>query len=118
MNANVSNTTLRAGGGGVVRLARGGPGAADGRRPVRGTEVVEERPATRPAPPRSTSRRTTRSTGARRVDRRVIEKAATFMAKRGAFLNAAIGFTPDGLLLQKAASAGITGGAKAKPIIG
>jgi hypothetical protein len=52
------------------------------------------------------------------VDRRVIEKAATFMAERGAFLNAAIGFTPDGLLLQKAASAGITGGAKAKPIIG
>ena len=52
------------------------------------------------------------------VDRRAIEKAATFMATRGAFLNAAIGFTPDGLLLQKAASAGITGGAKAKPIIG
>jgi hypothetical protein len=53
------------------------------------------------------------------VDRRAIEKAASFMATKGAFLNAAIGFTPDGLLLQKAASAGITGGAsKAKPIIG
>jgi hypothetical protein len=53
------------------------------------------------------------------LDRRAIEKAATYMANRGAFLNAAIGFTPDGLLLQKAASAGITGGAsKTKPIIG
>jgi hypothetical protein len=53
------------------------------------------------------------------VDRRAIEKAATFMANKGAFVNAAVGFTPEGLLLQKAASAGITGGAsKAKPIIG
>lgn len=53
------------------------------------------------------------------LDRQVIDKAATFMAKRGVFLNAAIGFTPDGLLLQKGASAGITGGqTKAKPILG
>ena len=68
-------------------------------------------------PPRSTSRPTTRSTGARRStggDR----QGGDVHGSAGAFLNAAIGFTPDGLLLQKAASAGITGGAKAKPIIG
>jgi hypothetical protein len=51
------------------------------------------------------------------VDRRAIEKAASLMAKSGAFLNAAIGFTPDGLLLQQGASAGITGG-RAKPMLG
>jgi hypothetical protein len=43
-------------------------------------------------------------------DTRAIEKAASLMLRRGAFPNAAIGFTPDGLLLQKGARIGITGG--------
>jgi hypothetical protein len=34
------------------------------------------------------------------------------MAARGAFPNAAVGFTTDGMLLQLAARAGITGGQK------
>jgi hypothetical protein len=44
------------------------------------------------------------------VDRRAIDRAAALMASAGAFPNAAIGFTPDGLLLQLAVKAGITGG--------
>jgi hypothetical protein len=55
------------------------------------------------------------------VDRNRIERAATFMALRGAFPNAAVGFTPDGLLTQVSAVAGITGGKgklRAKPILG
>src|SRR4051794_20677204 len=52
-------------------------------------------------------------------DTRAIEKAATLMLRRGVFPNAAIGFTPDGLLLQLAAKAGITGGQqKAKAVLG
>jgi hypothetical protein len=52
-------------------------------------------------------------------DRRVIERAASLMLRRGAFPNAAIGFTPDGLLLQQGAKIGITGGSqKAKAVLG
>jgi hypothetical protein len=51
-------------------------------------------------------------------DIRAIERAASLMLRRGAFPNAAIGFTPDGLLLQLAAKAGITGGSqKAKKAV-
>jgi hypothetical protein len=50
-------------------------------------------------------------------DSRAIEKAAALMLRRGAFPNAAIGFTPDGLLLQEGARIGITGG-KEKLILG
>jgi hypothetical protein len=50
-------------------------------------------------------------------DTRAIEKAAALMLRRGAFPNAAIGFTPDGLLLQEGARIGITGG-KEKLILG
>lgn len=55
---------------------------------------------------------------ARRIDRRsevadrAIEKAALFMAERGVFPNAVIGFTPGGLLSQESVRAGITGGAR------
>jgi hypothetical protein len=55
------------------------------------------------------------------ADRRAINRAAQFMASRGAFPNAALGFTPDGLLLQLGAEAGITGGqqkASAKAVLG
>jgi hypothetical protein len=52
-------------------------------------------------------------------DSRTIEKAASLMARRGAFPNAVIGFTTDGLLLQVGAKLGITGGAdKAKAVLG
>jgi hypothetical protein len=53
-------------------------------------------------------------------DIRAIEKAASLLLRRGAFPNAAIGFTPDGLLLQLAAKAGITGGTQkaAKAVLG
>jgi hypothetical protein len=53
-------------------------------------------------------------------DTRVIEKAASLMLSRGAFPNAAIGFTPDGMLLQKGARIGITGGKEklAKLVLG
>ncbi|MEA2468689.1 MAG: hypothetical protein QOJ57_2815 [Thermoleophilaceae bacterium] len=51
-------------------------------------------------------------------DTRAIERAAALMLSRGAFPNASIGFTPDGLLLQLAAKAGITGGPKAKLVLG
>jgi hypothetical protein len=54
------------------------------------------------------------------VDQRVIARAAKTMAAAGAFPNAAVGFTPDGLLLQLAAKSGITGGQKqvAKLVLG
>jgi hypothetical protein len=55
------------------------------------------------------------------VDQRAIRRAADLMAARGAFPNAALGFTPDGLLLQLGADAGITGGQKlraAKALLG
>lgn len=51
------------------------------------------------------------------VDRKAIGAAADLMARDGAFPNAALGFTPDGLLLQLAAKSGITGG-KGKLILG
>ena len=52
-------------------------------------------------------------------DTRSIERAARLMLSRGAFPNAVIGFTPDGLLLQLAAKAGVTGGKeKAKAVLG
>jgi hypothetical protein len=50
-------------------------------------------------------------------DRRAINRAAALMAAAGAFPNAVIGFTPDGLLLQLGAQAGVTGGAQ-KLILG
>jgi hypothetical protein len=40
------------------------------------------------------------------------------MAAAGAFPNAALGFTPDGLLLQLSAKAGIAGGGAHKLILG
>ena len=46
------------------------------------------------------------------VDQRVIAKAASLMAARGAFPNAAVGFTTDGLLTQASVRTGITGGAQ------
>jgi hypothetical protein len=53
------------------------------------------------------------------LDRRRINRTAAFMALAGVFPNAAIGFTPDGLLLQLAAKAGVTGGTqKAKLVLG
>jgi hypothetical protein len=52
------------------------------------------------------------------ADRRAIDRAAELMAADGAFPNAALGFTPDGLLLQLGAQAGITGGATQKLILG
>jgi hypothetical protein len=53
------------------------------------------------------------------TDSRTIEKAASLMLRRGAFPNAAVGFTTDGLLLQVGAKLGITGGAdKAKAVLG
>jgi hypothetical protein len=52
------------------------------------------------------------------ADRRAINRAAALMAAAGAFPNAALGFTPDGLLLQLGANAGITGGASGKLILG
>jgi hypothetical protein len=51
-------------------------------------------------------------------DTRTIEKAASLMLRRGAFPNAAVGFTPDGLLLQVGAKIGIVGGSKAKAVLG
>jgi hypothetical protein len=51
-------------------------------------------------------------------DIRAIERAASLMLSRGAFPNASVGFTPDGLLLQLGAKAGITGGLKAKLAFG
>ena len=48
------------------------------------------------------------------ADRNTIERAAALMATKGAFPNAAIGFTPDGLLLQLGARAGISGAQKAR----
>jgi hypothetical protein len=53
-------------------------------------------------------------------DTRVIERAASLMLRRGAFPNAAIGFTPDGLLLQEGARVGVTGGQekRAKLVLG
>ena len=45
-----------------------------------------------------------------KVDRAAIERASAYMAAAGVFPNAALGFTPDGLLLQLAVKAGITGG--------
>lgn len=52
-------------------------------------------------------------------DTRAIERAAQFMLRRGVFPNAAVGFTPDGLLLQLAAKAGVTGGKQnAKAVLG
>jgi hypothetical protein len=44
------------------------------------------------------------------ADQRSIERAARRMAAAGAFPNAVVGFTPEGLLQQLAAKAGITGG--------
>lgn len=44
------------------------------------------------------------------VDQRSIARAARYMALRGAYPNAALGFTPEGLLRQLSAEAGITGG--------
>jgi hypothetical protein len=52
------------------------------------------------------------------ADRRAINRAARLMAADGAFPNAVLGFTPNGLLLQLAAKAGITGGATRKAILG
>jgi hypothetical protein len=53
------------------------------------------------------------------TDKRVIDRAASRMLRSGAFPNAALGFTPDGLLLQEAATIGITGGnQKAKAVLG
>jgi hypothetical protein len=52
------------------------------------------------------------------VDRRAIDRAAASMAAAGAFPNAALGFTPDGLLLQLSAKAGIAGGGAHKLILG
>jgi hypothetical protein len=46
------------------------------------------------------------------ADQRTITRAARLMAARGAFPNAALGFTTDGLLQQLAVRAGITGGRK------
>jgi hypothetical protein len=46
------------------------------------------------------------------ADQRVIVRAARLMAARGAFPNAAVGFTTDGMLEQLAVRAGITGGRK------
>ena len=52
-------------------------------------------------------------------DSDTIEKAASLMLRRGAFPNASIGFTTDGLLLQVGAKLGITGGKeKAKAVLG
>jgi hypothetical protein len=52
------------------------------------------------------------------LDSRVIVRAANLMAARGAFPNAALGFTPTGLLRQLGAKAGITGGTKGKLVLG
>jgi hypothetical protein len=52
------------------------------------------------------------------ADRLAIERAAALMAADGAFPNAAIGFTPSGLLLQLEARAGITGGSVKKAMLG
>jgi hypothetical protein len=46
------------------------------------------------------------------ADQRAILRAARLMAARGAFPNAAVGFTTDGMLQQLAVRAGITGGQK------
>jgi hypothetical protein len=46
------------------------------------------------------------------ADQRAIVRAARLMADRGAFPNAALGFTTDGLLQQLAVRAGIIGGRK------
>jgi hypothetical protein len=46
------------------------------------------------------------------ADQRAIVRAARLMAARGAFPNAALGFTTDGMLQQLAVRAGITGGRK------
>jgi hypothetical protein len=46
------------------------------------------------------------------VDQRAIGRAATLMAERGAFPNAAVGFTTEGLLTQASVRAGITGGSR------
>lgn len=46
------------------------------------------------------------------ADQRSIVRAARLMAARGAFPNAAVGFTTDGMLQQLAVRAGITGGRK------
>jgi hypothetical protein len=55
-----------------------------------------------------------RSLGRRaEADQRSIVRAARLMAQRGAFPNAAVGFTTDGMLQQLAVRAGITGGRKA-----
>jgi hypothetical protein len=52
------------------------------------------------------------------ADRRAINRAARLLAADGVFPNTVLGFTPDGLLLQLAAKAGITGGATRKAILG
>jgi hypothetical protein len=52
------------------------------------------------------------------VDRKAINRAADYMAAKGAFPNAALGFTPDGLLLQLVARVGITGGSRGKLLLG
>lgn len=46
------------------------------------------------------------------ADVRAIDRAATLMAERGAFPNAAVGFTTDGLLTQASVRTGITGGSR------
>jgi hypothetical protein len=52
------------------------------------------------------------------VDAQAIVNAADLMAARGAFPNAALGFTPTGLLRQLEARPGITGGSKGKLLLG
>lgn len=51
-------------------------------------------------------------------DRVTIDAAATLMAKKGAFPNAVVGFTPDGLLLQASARVGVAGNQRAKLVLG
>jgi hypothetical protein len=51
------------------------------------------------------------------VDQRAIERAATRLASLGVFPNAAVGFTPEGLLRQLVAKTGITGG-RQKVVLG
>jgi hypothetical protein len=52
------------------------------------------------------------------VDRTAIVRAAGYMSSKGAFPNAVLGFTPNGLLLQLAARVGVSGGSRGKLLLG
>jgi hypothetical protein len=108
-NVNASNATLRAGAAGwvdYIATIRALPQIADPcaelKRWARAGYASDAAPIDFAA-----YRALNRRAG---VDRRAIRRASNLMAARGVFPNAALGFTPDGLLLQLGAKAGITGG--------